>query len=42
MWLIIASVAGTAFVMGIESHRLWLRRLHKISIQIRKAQRGGK
>lgn len=30
------------FVLGCEFYRLWLRRLHKISVQIRKAQRGGK
>lgn len=28
--------------VGIQVHRLWLRRLHKISVQIRKVQRGGK
>lgn len=42
MGALILAVAIGSFAGGIQFHRLWLRRLHKISVNIRKAQRGGK
>lgn len=42
MGAIILVVLIAGFAGGIQFYRLWLRRLHKISVNIRKAQRGGK
>lgn len=40
--LAIIAIAGGAFYAGWESHRLLLRRLHKLTVKIRRIQQGGK
>lgn len=36
--LLVAIIAG--FVTGWQAHRFYLRRLHKVSVRIRKVQQG--